>query len=325
MNPIDIVLATYNGESFIEEQIHSIQNNIDYQDLINQIIVVDDGSTDQTFSIIERLSSSDPKIVWVPSLGEPLGASQNFSRGIGLSRADYVMLCDQDDVWLEYKISRSFQKIQIYSENSPALIFSDLLIVDQKLNVISRSYYEIKKINKNWHQCFSRLLLQNVASGCTMLFNRSLINMACPIDPDAYMHDWWLILIASHYGQVAFIDEPLVMYRQHGGNTIGVSEMKRVSYITKLNNFVKSFDAIVLQARKIHELTMIENLRNDTLQALVRINHRSRLMNFACLLKGDLARNTWLGNVAVFVYIFFFAKTINSRVFGRPHSIFLSC
>jgi len=147
---IDIILASFNGGNFLKDQIQSIQSNAGYQNLISHIIVSDDGSTDETEVIVKRLKEKDSKIVWIKNTNKIKGPISNFSFGIEQSNADYIMLSDQDDVWLEYKIEQSIQTMQRIEQdhlaNTPVLVFGDLQVVDEKLEEISSSYFTLKNI-----------------------------------------------------------------------------------------------------------------------------------------------------------------------------------
>ncbi len=135
---IDIVLATYNGEKFLAEQIRSIQNNKGYDKWVSRLLVIDDGSTDATFSIVKELSLHDEKIVWLINTSNRHGASNNFAFGLAQTLSPYIMLSDQDDVWLPEKIQLSFDKIKQLEKESgsvPLLVFSDKEIVDEKTSI----------------------------------------------------------------------------------------------------------------------------------------------------------------------------------------------
>ncbi len=307
MKPIDIVLATYNGEKFIAEQLASIQSSTDYESLINELIIIDDGSTDKTAFIVHNFMKNDSKIRWIPCSGPSLGASLNFSKGVSFTTAPNVMFCDQDDIWLPEKIKLSYQQIISLNEK-PGLVFSDVFIVSENLDIISRSYFEIKKLPKNWSHSFDNLLRQNVASGCTMLFNRALLNLAFPIPEDAYMHDWWLILIAKLHGEVVFIDEPLVKYRQHGNNTIGISETRKYNFLVRLKKFRESLNAVIIQSKTLKDLPLNKNINLKSLDILSSIPEQKIFMRLYYFSKGYYRRNTTLGCVAMLFCILFLIK-----------------
>ena len=298
---IDIVLATYNGEKFIEEQITSIQKNEHYGALVRNIIVVDDGSCDSTLSLVDELSRQDDKILFFPSEGYQCGPLRNFERGIAKTTANYVMFCDQDDFWLSNKLQKFFDELQLVSRNDSALlerplaIFSDLIIVNESLESISDSYYKLKKIPYSWHEDFNNLIMQNVVSGCAMLVNRKLINEVDSFPDDAYMHDWWMALVAKRFGYLHFIEEPTVLYRQHSDNAIGAKPKVLWQYTfgiaTTLSRFYDSFEKTVAQAKSF-SATYGEASELDALKYLSNWYELSILKRLSLVLQGKVKRST---------------------------------
>lgn len=307
---IDIVLATYNGEAFIAQQIKSIQDNTGYQTWINQIIVSDDGSTDNTQKIVAKLAQKDSKIVLLNNTTTQHGPKGNFEFGLLQSNADYIMLCDQDDVWLPHKIQTSITAL-LHAEkmalpDTPVLMFSDKLIVDEQLQIICNSYFTLKKISKNWHVKFSQLCQQNVVSGCTMLFNRALINKALPIPEKAYMHDWWLALVAHRCGEIVFIDKPLIQYRQHKNNAIGARKRTFFSLCTKFTEHFTAFkvsqQAIIEQAIVFKEFEQKNKMAADTtIDILSCFNELPLHKKIIYFYNRDVTRSHLLGRLALLI------------------------
>ncbi|WP_114778925.1 glycosyltransferase family 2 protein [Botryobacter ruber] len=219
-NPlISVVMATYNGERYLEEQLESIFNQT-YQNL--EVIVCDDLSSDNTQQILEKYASHFRLCYTINK--ERQGAAQNFARAITQATGDYIALADQDDVWLPTKLEISLHKLQQLEasngKDKPALVFSDLRVVDEKLAAISPSYWQFMQLVPTNHQ-LNKVLVENVATGCTMLLNKVTANLALPIPPEALMHDVWILLTATCFGKVAYLEEPTVLYRQHSNNVIG--------------------------------------------------------------------------------------------------------
>ena len=312
MSFIDIILASYNGEAYIEEQIRSIQANTYYEHYVSRIIIVDDSSTDNTLSILKRLAYTDNKIKLYPSSNVSLGCMGNFARGLYLSDAQYVMFCDQDDVWLPEKIEKTFNLLlSIESDNRPALAFTDLRVVDHNLHTISDSYFDLKSIPKNWHHSFYNLIQQNVASGCTMMLNRVLVNRALPIPNSAYMHDWWVLLVAHQFGDVGFLNESTMLYRQHDSNVIGAKKesiLHQVFHIRKYwKNFSKSVYSSLAQAKAFEERFSSE-LTEDTriaLSDLAKVAEKGLSHKLNMLLSGRLSRNTLKAKLVLFLVVLF--------------------
>lgn len=315
---IDIVLATYNGEKFLAEQIRSIQNNSGYDKFVSRLLVIDDGSTDATFSIVKELSLHDKKIVWLTNTSNRHGASNNFAFGLAQTLSPYIMLSDQDDVWLPEKIQLSIDKIKQLEKESgsvPLLVFSDKEIVDEKLQTICSSYFKLRDIPKDWHVKPEQLCQQNVVSGCTMLFNRALLNKAMPIPENAYMHDWWLALVANKCGKLELIDKPLIKYRQHDNNTIGVNKRSKLSLITRfyqhLQQFEQSFLKIVEQAKAFDSFEQKNGLSKSlTIDALANMHNLSKSQRIALFINKTITRSHFFGKVALLIVLLKFNENI---------------
>ena len=218
---VEILLATYNGEKFVEAQLSSIaeQSFADFK-----VLMSDGGSTDRTKEILTKWAEKDPRFHLLPSGGR-LGVQANFSRLMEESTGDYLFFSDQDDVWKKDKIDlflKNFQKLEEGKEKkTPILIHSDLEVVDEDLKQISPSFWQFIHLDPENGNRFSRLLLQNIVTGAACAINRPLLELAKPIPPEAVMHDWWIALAANSFGIIKSLTETTVLYRQHGKNTIG--------------------------------------------------------------------------------------------------------
>ena len=236
---ISILLASYNGEKYIAEQIDSLlaQKNRDFKLFIN-----DDKSTDNTYEIISEYAEKYPEMIFATQNEQNSGGAKcNFIRMMIEHKDDYVMLCDQDDIWLPDKIEISLAKIKemetIHGMETPLLVHTDLHVVNETLKMISPSY----KIAMNADYSKTRLrnqIIQNTLTGCTVIYNRALSNLVTEIPQFMVMHDWWLMLIAAAFGKVAALDEQTVLYRQHGSNDIGAKDVRTLRY--KINKLMHS-------------------------------------------------------------------------------------
>lgn len=229
---ISIIISSYNGERFIEDQINSIfeQRNSEWK-----IFIRDDCSTDGTRKIIERYSSQSPnKIIFVKDCLGNINVKKSFSFLMQQEDVDYLLFCDQDDVWLPDKIDRTFAAMRAaekrFGADTPLLIHTDLRVVDRDLQPIAPSFWKYQDINPRLGMNLNRVMPQNVVTGCTVMINRPLVNLAAPIPEGAIMHDWWLALVAVLFGQVVCLDEATVLYRQHGENSVGAKRwgLKRI-------------------------------------------------------------------------------------------------
>lgn len=242
MDTVDILMATYNGGQFLKEQLDSIENQT-YSNW--HLIVRDDGSKDDTLEILKTFKEKFPNKVTVVNDGKPSGcAKNNFFELMHYSTNKYISCCDQDDIWLQNKIEIMYQEIKQlenkYSNDVPLLVYSDLYVVDQDMNIIDDSFFNYSLFNKN-ATCINNFLIENYVTGCAMMFNNSLKEyMLKNYDlKKIIMHDWLAALIAYSFGHAKFLNIPLVKYRQHGDNSVGASSPKKISNL--ISNAKKGF------------------------------------------------------------------------------------
>lgn len=223
-NQVDILLATFEGSKYLEEQLESI---LAQSHLYLHLWVRDDGSSDQTLSILQKWTQTYPQKMTLLPTKEHFGVKGNFSELMKQSQAPYIMFADQDDKWLPNKVEVSLNQLKTmetqYGPHLPLLVHTDLKVVDHNLETIANSFWRYAGL-KPKQASLNRLLSQNIITGCTILMNRALVNSAYPIPKEAIMHDWWLALIASCLGHIQFIDQPTLLYRQHNSNDIGAKK-----------------------------------------------------------------------------------------------------
>lgn len=222
---IDILLSTFNGEHFLREQIASIQR----QSHSNwRLLIRDDGSYDGTTRVVQEFAATDERILILP-VGSHMGPVGSYSLLLQASNADYVMLCDQDDIWYPDKISLTLAKmisVEGQSEDgTPVLIHTDLKVVDRHGVVMADSFWQFQHLDPGIAASLNRLVVQNVATGCTMMINSPLLSLVVPVPGAAVMYDWWIALVACALGRVAHLEDKTVGYRQHGANHLGAVKM----------------------------------------------------------------------------------------------------
>lgn len=222
---IQVLLATYNGAPFLTAQLDSI---LQQQGAPCHILARDDGSTDETPALLAAYARRHPDRLTVLSDGQRTGSpKRNVARLLAASSAPYVMLADQDDVWQPDKLRRSATAMQAlearHGTDCPALVFSDLVVVDRDLALEAPSYWARMGLDPRNITRLPRLLRQNVVTGCTTMLNRALVRLTLPIPDGAFMHDWWIALLACTLGEATFLREPTVLYRQHGQNVVGIA------------------------------------------------------------------------------------------------------
>ena len=236
---ITILLAAYNGEKYIAEQIESLlaQTVRDFK-----LYIHDDHSTDGTYDIISAYAHENPELIIAQQNDYNTGgAKHNFMQMMIRYKDDYVMLCDQDDVWLPDKIQVTYDKMKEteagYGAQTPLLVHTDLQVVDEELVTISPSYRYAMNSNYN-NTSLRHQIIQNTCTGCTAMYNRALANLIAEAPPFMVMHDWWLMLTAAAFGRIAPIESQTVLYRQHRENEIGAGNVRTFCYkINKLLNY----------------------------------------------------------------------------------------
>ncbi|GAA4278511.1 glycosyltransferase family 2 protein [Aquimarina mytili] len=265
MELVSIVIGTYNGASYISEQLESILQQT-YTPL--EIIIVDDASTDETLDVIQKYDKMHSNIK-MHAYDINVGYIKNFERGIALATGAYIALSDQDDWWMPTKIEKLMNHIHHYD-----LVYCDSIFVDENLQNLGSSFSTTKNlISINTP---INLLIDNCVSGHAALFKKSLYEKAIPF-PDFIPHDWWLAYVASIENNIYYLDEPLIKYRHHQNNVIASSEKnkkakkekkpKRLKYIQKRKRidsfYEKCPDAFTKEKRII--LSIKESYRNFSL------------------------------------------------------------
>lgn len=263
---VTILMATYNGGNYLEKQIESIIN----QTYTNWVLWIrDDNSSDATNSIIQNFVNLDKRIFQYVDNKRNLGCCANFSELLqNVNCSDYIMFADQDDYWLEDKIEISLKEF-IKNENSslPLLLFTDKQFADIELNEI-----ETKKYNKNFDNAFNKLLAQPYIYGCTMLFNKSLLNKINPVPSCAENHDYWVSLVASIVGNIVYLSQKSLLYRQHSNNVTANYKSsiftERLKRILNFSIYIDLFhNRIILFKHLQNHLTNL-NVSNDKMKFL---------------------------------------------------------
>ncbi|HFI0055173.1 TPA: glycosyltransferase family 2 protein [Streptococcus suis] len=219
---VNILMSTYNGQQFLAEQIRSIQDQT-YTDWT--LLVRDDGSSDKTREILQDYASQDSRIRLIDvEETENLGVIKSFHRLVHYEQADYYFFSDQDDVWLPDKLAVSLQEAQSYPTDQPLMVYMDLTVVDQDLQVMTESM-----IRSQSHHANTKLvqeLTENTVTGGVSMINHSLASLWTKTE-DIIMHDWYLALLASAFGKLVFIDKAGELYRQHADNVLGARTLSK--------------------------------------------------------------------------------------------------
>ena len=254
--PIAILMATYNGEHFLQEQIESILDQ-SYTDW--SLFIHDDGSSDGTNAIIDDYVVRYPEKIFRVSGASCGCARDNFFFLMREVEADFYMFCDQDDVWMPEKVRKTYISMQdIDCGSNPALVFTELSVVDENRTVIAELMSDYQNLNCR-DLSLNRLLIQNAVTGCTMMVNRALRDMMLKYNhvENIKMHDWWAGIIAAAFGEILFIDEPTIWYRQHSDNSVGAQNDNSLNYqldrVKNKESMRYSLELTRLQARELVE------------------------------------------------------------------------
>ena len=222
---VQILLSTWNGEKWLPELLDSLlqQNNQNWQ-----LLARDDGSRDKSYYLLQKWKQCHPEKIILMRSREHLGSKLSFNRLVKRSNANYLMFCDQDDVWQANKIGLQMdvikEKEQHHGKVTPILIHSDLEVVDKQLKTKYSSFWKLRGFKLQ--QPKQKYLVQNIVTGNTCLFNRAAANLAFPLNNKVMEHDRWLALSVAWFGVIQAVHLPLVRYRQHKNNQIGAFAKK---------------------------------------------------------------------------------------------------
>lgn len=280
---VAIVMATYNGAAYIREQIDSILNNT-YTNW--SLEICDDGSKDETISIIKEYMEIDPKRIFLHQNTQNLGVVRNFLEGACRASGDYIMFADQDDVWLPDKIAHTLSKMNETEQGQkdiPAAVFTDAKVVDEKLQEIAPSFHKISTLDTTKTD-LPHLLMENKLIGCTMMFNQAVVKMLYQLPQYARYHDWWIGLLAASMGKIGYLSEATLLYRQHGSNEVGTQSF--LSYVkARIHSLQAQKQSLMENQKQAEELLKIyKNEKGLSEQA------KEELRTFAAL-----SEKGWIG------------------------------
>ena len=229
---ISVAIATYNGEHFLEEQLNSIYGQT-YKNI--EVVVVDDASEDRTVEILQKFQqlyglnySVNPK---------KLGVVKNFEKAVTNCNGEYILLSDQDDIWLPEKISRLVTNI-----GTASLIYSDGIIFHDKGRVedgriSGQDWIRLFGVDSSNKDFLQYQLLNSFILGCSIMFEKELLMDALPFYESNFNHDWWLVLCAQNKKGIKYLNEVLFKYRIHGSNFSMLRAKKKPTIYNKLVKF----------------------------------------------------------------------------------------
>ncbi|MFZ2952698.1 MAG: glycosyltransferase family 2 protein [Streptococcus suis] len=287
---VNILMSTYNGQQFLAEQIRSIQEQ-SYTDWT--LFIRDDGSSDNTKEILKDFEHQDSRIHLIDNdKSDNLGVIKSFHKLVNHDRADYYFFSDQDDVWLPNKLELSLKEAQNYLADFPLMVYMDLKVVNQDLEIMTESMVKSQSHHANTE--LVQELTENTVTGGVAMINHALAEMWQETD-DILMHDWYLALLASAFGNLVFIDQPGELYRQHSDNVLGARTLSKrfKKWIRPHILFAVYWDLIKnSQKQASHLLQMpLSQSNRELIEAFVTIMDKSMLERYQTLRKYGLKKN----------------------------------
>lgn len=217
---ISVAMTTFNGQNYLKEQLDSILNQTMP---VDEIIICDDCSTDNTIDLISTYSDSRIHLI---KNKYNLGYVKNFHQAIKNCSGDYILLADQDDIWEKNKVECLIETI---NQTGASLVCSNFSLIDSNSQKISMNNFKISKFVRNHKKQIStipfyRLVMENIAQGCTYCFTKEIKDIYVKTENYDVIHDWQISLIASYTGKAIFLNKPLIQYRIHANNSVGFSD-----------------------------------------------------------------------------------------------------
>ena len=253
MAEIEIILATYNGEKYLREQLDSVLANT-FTDF--EIHICADGSTDGTLEIAREYVEKYSQItLWENQ--ENQGYTKNFLQAVKRETASYFMFCDQDDIWMPDKIEQTYRAIKEAEEAKeiPILVYTDAFNYDNDTKKDTGSFHKTSHLDTKKVDT-AHLFMENKCIGCTIMCNAKVRDYITELPEEIRVHDWWVALICSHFGKVVYLDKMTLHYRQHRDNMIGTSSF--FHYLTERLRHVKeqrqALQATFAQGKAFYQL-----------------------------------------------------------------------
>lgn len=287
---VNILMSTYNGQQFLAEQIRSIQEQT-FSDWT--LLIRDDGSSDRTKDLLHDFARQDSRIRLIDVEEQKnLGVIKSFHRLVQYEKADYYFFSDQDDVWLPDKLEVSLQEARFYPTDQPLMVYMDLTVVNQDLQVMTESMIRSQSHHANTE--LVQELTENTVTGGVAMINHALAELWSGTE-DILMHDWYLALLASALGKLVFIDKPGELYRQHADNVLGARTLsKRFKKWIRPHILFKVYWDLIKNSQKQASFLLDKPLspaHRELVEAFVTIMDKPMLERYQTLRKYGLRKN----------------------------------
>ena len=311
---VQVLLPTYNGSRYINPFLESLISQT-YDNWI--LLVRDDGSTDDTQSVLQQWKKRlNDKMQILPNFGQVnLRSNGNFSHLLSMSTSPYVMLADQDDVWICNKIEVTLNAMLELESSvgiaTPCLVHTDLTIVDECLQVKSESHWKYQGLHPERRQELSRMLVETTVWGCTTMVNRTLVELAgaapeCPINVD-----WWLALVAATFGRIKSIPIQTILWRRHGSNASEFSSLKVAIKVSLASpKAMRQKLLLILADNRILAERFLERYKDrldknqlDALQAFIELPTKGPLIRRWNIIKHRLFFTSHVRNIGLLLLV----------------------
>ena len=285
---VSVALATCNGARFLRTQLDSIYAQT-VRDM--EVIASDDASDDDTPAVLEEYAASHG--LRVLRNRQRLGVKANFGNALRHCSGRYVALADQDDRWWPDKLARLLACLRA---SGATLVYSDARLVDAEgrpLGADLRERLELVYLRGRPRTAF---YLHNCVTGCSVLFERSLLERALPIPDGALMHDWWLAWVATLENGIDFVDAPLLDYRQHGANQLGAAAPRRLRGLADAARLVLDVPGAFARLQRLQRWQARRGAHLEACATLERsLGLDTTLVDALVAWNGALRSSPWLG------------------------------
>lgn len=297
-----VLLASYNGEQFIDEQLKSLETQSGGFEIT--VLVSDDGSKDKTLEIVNQYAQIYNNIILIKNESHTHGAIFNFANLVGYAKTlqeyDYYMFSDQDDVWKDNKIYDSLCEVEKYNQAKPLLVYTSKEYVDKNLVPIN-----FNLLGEDRHSL--NLLVQNITFGCTYIFNKKLLDLLDYDIPKEFVnYDHYAVIQTLLHGEIHYLNKKTILYRQHGDNVSGTVKknfLNKILFLKDYSSAIKTY-LFLLDFAKQNSQDLDETSR----KIIQSINDsRRNKISFICKnLKYNIRMNTKIANIKFFLALLFY-------------------
>lgn len=252
---VSVAMASFNGARYIKEQLDSILSQLRE---VDELVISDDGSTDETLAIIEEYQRQDRRIRLVKGPGQ--GIKKNVEYAIAQATGDYIFLADQDDIWMPGKVERV---LQAFEEHKSFVVIHDAKVFEgeDREHVIMESFFAFRGSRAG----VLKNMIKNSYIGCCMAFRRELKAIILPIPGKIEMHDQWIGILSDQvFGNSCFLQEPLLLYRRHGENNSNMTHYGLGKMLRNRIVFFGYFFGRILQIRHNKQVNFGNFKKNDS-------------------------------------------------------------